>query len=87
MTAPGREDLDKALSYALENLRLGDEATDPAVRHDRHVQATQAFGNVSRIMAGITAAEAPPQRSPWGMDLNYGGAAPARGVLAGPRPR
>jgi hypothetical protein len=88
VNAPTREDFDRALRYAQENIRLGDEAADQAERHDRYQQAEQALLNAGRIMGAIRASIAPPlDPGAWGLPLAYGGAPPARGVLAGPGPR
>jgi hypothetical protein len=88
VNAPTREDLDQALRYAEENIRLGDEAADQAERHGRYKQAEQALASASRIMDAITAAITPPLApGAWGMPLAYGGDPPARDVLSGPAPR
>ena len=88
MNAPGGEDLNQALRYAQENIRLGDEAADRAERHGRYQQAAQALSKAGRIMSAIAAADAPPpDPGAWGMPLVYGGAPSARGVLPGPGPR
>lgn len=83
MSAPGREDVERAISRALAHLADADQAGDQAVRQDRYRQASQLLGQASRILAGL----APEDPRPWGLPLAYGGAPPARGVLAGPRPR
>jgi hypothetical protein len=68
VNAPTREDLDQALRYAEENIRLGDEAADQAERHGRYKQAEQALASASRIMDAITAAITPPLApGAWGM--------------------
>jgi hypothetical protein len=88
VNGPTREDLDQALRYFQENIRLGDEAADQAEKHGRYQQAEQALANASRIMGAIRASIAPPlDPGRWGLPLAYGGAPPARGVLAGPAPR
>jgi len=87
MSTPTRKDLDHALAYAHENLRLGDEAQDPAEKHSRYVQAGQALGNASRIIGAMAAAIAPSEPGLRGVPLNYFGAQPAQAVLSGGWPR
>ena len=87
MTAPTRADAEQLLKRARENLDLADAAADDAERHGRYQQAAAALGQAGRIVGGLAAAIAPSEAHRWGMDLNYGGARPARGVLSGPAPR
>jgi hypothetical protein len=73
VNAPSREDLERALRYTQENIRLGDEAPDDRERHGRYQQAAQALSSAGRIMTGLAAAIAPPLYSgapggcPWPM--------------------
>lgn len=83
MTAPTRADAERAISRALAHLADVDQAEDQAVKPDRYRQASQLLGHASRILAGL----APENPGPWGLPLAYGGAPPARSVLAGPAPR
>jgi hypothetical protein len=83
MSAPGREDAERAISRALAHLADADQAEDPDVTRDRYRQASGLLGHASRILAGL----APEPPGAWGLPLAYGGAPPARSVLAGPAPR
>jgi hypothetical protein len=88
MNAPARADVEQLLRRARENLDLADAASDDAERSGRYRQAAQALSSAGRIVAGLADATAPPPGpGAWGLPLAYGGAAPARGVLAGPAPR
>jgi hypothetical protein len=90
MSTPTLEDARKAIAYAEENMRLGDQAADDAERHGRYQQAAAAYGNAGRIIAAAIAMTAPPEPHRWGVAMNYGGAPSASAALAGvlsPGPR
>jgi hypothetical protein len=81
MNAPSRQDLDQAMRYAQENIRLGDAAGDQAERHGRYVQA---LGNAARIMDALAGAIAPAKPAQ-GLVINFG--APGHPAVFAPGPR
>ena len=87
MSAPGRADVERELVRARTNLDLADAAGDDTERHGRLAQAAQALSNAGRITDGLARAIEPPQPNRWASAMNFGGAPPARAVLAGPAPR
>jgi hypothetical protein len=84
MSAPGRADADRAISYALQQKARGDAAADPAVQRDCFKQAAQALGNAARIMDALASAIAPPEPAPTPV-LSFG--APGHPKVFAPGPR
>jgi Tfp pilus assembly protein PilN len=83
---PAPEDAARLEARATEYVRLAGETDDPAVKRDRLRQAAQARIASGRMLEAIAAAIPSPPPA-WGLPITYGGGRPARGVLAGPRPR